>query len=104
MGSGLQEPLLAFPVLGVMRDCVSVCSWRRDDGKDQQAPGKEREAGGRGDGDLFRNHGNDFRSSQEKWGKPQFTQFSEAWETSSDDWVLYTQSRGILGGRVAPVG
>lgn len=43
-------------------------------------------------------------SSQEKQGKPQFTQFSEAWETSGDDWVLCTRSRGILGGRVDPVG
>lgn len=37
VGSGLQEPLLASPVLGEMGDCVSVCSWRRDDGKDQRA-------------------------------------------------------------------
>ena len=104
MGSGLQEPLLASPVLGVMGDCVSVCSWRRDDGKDQRARGKEREAGRRGDGDLLRNHGNDTGSSQEKLCKPQFTQISEAWETSGEDWVLYTRSRGILGGRVAPMG
>lgn len=66
--------------------------------------GKEQEAGRRGNGDLFRNHGNDTGSSQEKRCKSQFTQISEAWETSGDDCVLYTRSRGILGGRVAPVG
>ena len=65
-------------------------SWRWDDDKDQRACGKEQEAGGRGHGDLFRNHGTDFASSELKWCRLQFTQISEAWETSADDWVLYT--------------
>lgn len=34
----------------------------------------------------------------------EFPQISEGWETPADDWVLHTWSRGVLGGRVVPVG
>ena len=102
-GPGCRNPCWP-PQSLVCRGTVSTRSWRWDDDKDQRACGKEQEAGGRGDGDLFRNHGSDFASSQLKWCKLQFTQISEAWETSADDWVLYTWPRGVLGGRVAPEG